>query len=99
MNYQVLDSPSVEPNESDKFVYTDYIDKFIALPSWRYSARLMAVRMNQYLMFLTTILCLLFLDWICMDSIQNSIECSSSIVFDSLLVFLLGSNPKVLRVS
>ena len=33
MKYQVLDSPSVEPNESDKFVYTDYIDKFIALPS------------------------------------------------------------------
>ena len=62
MKYQVLDSPSVELSESDKFVSTDYIDKFIALRSWRYSARLMAVRMNQYLMFLTTILCSLFLD-------------------------------------
>ena len=25
IKYQALDSPSVEPNESDKFVYTDYI--------------------------------------------------------------------------
>lgn len=30
MKYQVLDSPSVELSESDKFVSTDYIDKFIA---------------------------------------------------------------------
>ena len=30
MKYQALDSPSVEPSESDKFVSTDYIDKFIA---------------------------------------------------------------------
>ena len=30
MKYQVLDSPSVEPSESDKLVSTEYIDKFIA---------------------------------------------------------------------
>ena len=55
MKYQVLDSPSVESSESDKFVSTDYIDKFITLRSWRYSARLTAGRMNQRLIFKRTI--------------------------------------------